>query len=421
MEKQATINIGTLGHVSHGKSTLVQSISSIKPMKFSKEQELSLTIKLGYANFKIYKCDKCPIPRCYYSMPSNIIEIKCPNLVCDGTLELQRHMSFIDCPGHDCFMATMMSGASVMDAAILVIAANQSCPQPQTSEHLAVAEMLGIESIIVVQNKVDLLSKEQAMKNYREIKDFLKGTIAENSPIIPTSCVHKINLDVVLQCMCTYIKEPNRNIDELPLMNIIRSFDINKCGTRADDLKGGVAGGTLKRGRIKIGQEIEIRPGIMLENGIYKPLRTVVESLHSEKNQLDEAKCGGLIGIGTLLDPFLTQKDKLQGQIIGISGFMPDIYLEIHVKYRLMKYLLSNQGKEEDRKINKIKVGEKLQINCGSLRTLGLVSKTEKNNIWLQLERAVSIEKDQWMSLSRLVAKSWRLIGYAIFIDGIKI
>jgi translation initiation factor 2 subunit 3 len=316
-------------------------------------------------------------------------------------------MSFIDCPGHDCFMATMISGASAMDAAILIIAANESCPQPQTLEHLIVAEILNIKNIIIIQNKVDLISKDDAIKNYNEIKEFIKGTIAENSPIIPVSCIHKLNLDIVLKHLSN-IDEPKKDLSKPPLMNIIRSFDINKCGSKIIDMLGGVVGGTLTQGTLKIGQEIEIRPGI-IQNNKCIPIKSTVMSLYSEKNSLTEAISGGLIGVGTLLDPYLTQKDQLQGQLLGLSGYMPDIFIEINIKYKLIK---SN---------NKPKLNELLQINCGSCKVCSSIKNIEKNILTLTLQKPVCIEETKCISLSRLVNKSWKLIGYGIFVSGIQI
>ncbi len=414
IKNQATINIGTLGHVSHGKSTLVHALTGIKPMKHSQEKKLSLTIKLGYANFKIYKCNTCPSPICFRQMPSdaNLDSIlPCSDILCDGNMHLTRHISYIDCPGHENLMGTMLSGSAMMDAAILVIAANQSVPQPQTSEHLIVADMLGITNMIILQNKVDLVSKEAAQKNYQEILEFVKGTVAEGKPIIPVSCIHQINLDIVMQYLCEYIKEPEYNIDKPPILDIVRSFDINKCGTQIDRIQGGVMGGTLKQGKLKIGQTIEIRPGIVIgKERRCVPLKTTVISLYSEKNSMQEAISGGLIAVGTLLDSFLTKNDKLQGQVIGLEGEMPETYFEIKVKYKLMRYLVGS----DDTKIGKIKKDEVLRTNCGSLTTKALVKNIDKRIMILELEKPVCLLAGSSVSLSRQINKAWRLIGCGI-------
>jgi translation initiation factor 2 subunit 3 len=90
-------------------------------------------------------------------------------------MALIRHVSFVDCPGHDILMATMLNGAAVMDAALLLVAGNESCPQPQTSEHLAAVEIMKLEHIIILQNKVDLIKEAQALEHQKSISAFVKG------------------------------------------------------------------------------------------------------------------------------------------------------------------------------------------------------------------------------------------------------
>jgi translation initiation factor 2 subunit 3 len=96
------------------------------------------------------------------------------------TWSLQRHVSFVDCPGHDILMATMLNGAAVMDAAFLLVAGNESCPQPQTSEHLAAVEIMRLQNIIILQNKVDLIKPDAAKAQYDQVKQFVAGTVAHN-------------------------------------------------------------------------------------------------------------------------------------------------------------------------------------------------------------------------------------------------
>jgi len=125
ISRQATINIGTIGHVAHGKSTLVRAISGVNTVRHYDEKFRNITIKLGYANAKLYKCPECPAPSCYKSFPSKKPDVvACTNKDCTQKLILIRHVSFVDCPGHDTLMATMLAGAAVMDAALLLVAGN---------------------------------------------------------------------------------------------------------------------------------------------------------------------------------------------------------------------------------------------------------------------------------------------------------
>ncbi len=125
-------------------------------------------------------------------------------------MELLRHVSFVDCPGHDILMATMLNGAAVMDGALLLIAANESCPQPQTSEHLAAVEIMRLKHIIILQNKIDLISESVAANQHEAITSFIQGTIAEGAPVVPISAQLKYNVDAVCEYIVKKIPVPVR-------------------------------------------------------------------------------------------------------------------------------------------------------------------------------------------------------------------
>jgi translation initiation factor 2 subunit 3 len=302
------------------KTTVVRAISSIQTTRHKIEKERNITYNLGYANAKLYKCPKCPAPECYKAFGSEKEdEPKCDNQGCDANLELQRHISFVDCPGHDILMATMLNGAAVMDAALLLVAANEPCPQPQTSEHLAAVENMNLKNIIIIQNKIDIVLKDNtASEQYNQIKKFVQGTNAQNSPIIPVSAQMKLNIDVVIEYL-SKLPIPIRDFTSAPKFIVVRSFDVNHPGDEAPQLQGGVAGGTLIRGVLKLGEVVEIRPGIFSrsQSGEVKvtPILTKINSLKAEKNSLIYAVPGGLIGVGLQVDPFLTKGDRLVGRV----------------------------------------------------------------------------------------------------------
>ena len=164
--------------MAHGKSTVVKAISGVQTVRFKNELERNITIKLGYANAKIYKCSdpKCPRPatyRAYGSSKEDAPKCEVPGFE-DAPMELLRHVSFVDCPGHDILMATMLNGAAVMDGALLLIAANEPCPQPQTSEHLAAVEIMRLKHILILQNKVDLVTESAAINQHESITRFIQ-------------------------------------------------------------------------------------------------------------------------------------------------------------------------------------------------------------------------------------------------------
>lgn len=352
ISRQATINIGTIGHVAHGKSTVVKAISGVTTQRFLGELTRNITIKLGYANAKIYKCTdpKCPRPDCYASYGSAQIDCPpCKREGCTGTMQLLRHVSFVDCPGHDILMATMLNGAAVMDAALLLIAGNEPCPQPQTSEHLAAVEIMQLKNIIILQNKIDLVKESAATEQHGAILDFIQGTVAEGSPIVPISAqlattnAASYNIDVVCEYIVKRVPIPIRSFSGPPTMIVIRSFDVNKPGTEVDDLQGGVAGGSILRGVLKMNDVIEIRPGIIEKDGESfkcRPIVSRVRQLRAESNELRYAVPGGLIGVGTTVDPTLCRADRLIGQVLGTSGNLPEVYEHLEVKYFLLRRLL---------------------------------------------------------------------------------
>ena len=241
---------------------MVRAVSEQNTVRHFRELFRNITIKLGYANAKLYKCTTCKAPEAYKSYNSfKADEIKCIVPGCDSNMFLMRHVSFVDCPGHEVFMSTMLAGAAVMDAALLLVAGNKPYPQPQTREHLIAVDIMRLEHIIVLQNKIDLVMKDKMsiIKQQEEIKKSL-STGAGSAPIIPISAQLKYNIDVVVDYLCR-IPIPQREFTVPPYMIVIRSFDVNHPGEDADTFKGGVAGGTILKGCLKVGDEIAIRPG----------------------------------------------------------------------------------------------------------------------------------------------------------------
>jgi translation initiation factor 2 subunit 3 len=406
LPKQPEVNIGTIGHVDHGKTTLVQSLTGTWASRHSEELKRGITIKLGYADMPIYKCPKCEPPKNFTIKPF------CES--CNSEAEFVRAISFVDAPGHEALMATMLSGAAIMDGAILVIAADEPCPQPQTREHLAAAEVSGIKNLIIVQNKIDIVDGKRAIESYKEIKAFIKGTVAENAPIIPISAQRGINIDVLLNAIQTIIPTPKRDETKPPMMFIIRSFDVNKPGTTIEGLEGGIIGGTIAQGKFAVGEEIEIRPGVMAEREgktVYDPLISEIVSLQAGNEDVKEATCGGLVGVGTCLDPSYSKADGLTGSIAGKTGQLPptltELTLETHVLERAV-------GTKELLKVEKINPDETLLLHVGSAVNVGKVISIKQNIIKVKLTRPICALPGSRVAISRKITARWRLIGYGL-------
>ncbi len=409
LPKQPEVNIGTIGHVDHGKTTLVQSLTGVWASRHSEELKRGITIKLGYADLPIYKCPTCPTPKNYSTKPV------CP--ICNEQGVFVRAISFVDAPGHEALMATMLSGAAIMDGAILVIAADEPCPQAQTREHLAAAEVIGIKNIIIVQNKIDIVDEKRAMQSYREIKNFVKGSFAENAPIIPVSAQRGINIDVLLNAIEEIIPTPKRDDTKPPFMYIIRSFDVNKPGTPIEEMEGGIVGGTIAQGKFVVGEEVEIRPGVMNEREgktVYDPLISEIVSLQAGEQYVKEATSGGLVGVGTQLDPAFSKADGLTGNITGRAGMLPptltELTLETHVLERAV-------GTKELLKVERINLEEQLLLHVGAAVNVGKVTAAKANLIRVKLNRPVCVLAGSRVAISRKITARWRLIGYGMIIE----
>lgn len=401
---QPNINIGTAGHVDHGKTTLVEAITGVWTSGHSEELRRGITIKVGYADAAFYKCPQCPSPLGYSTTPS------CAN--CSGASELQRVVSFVDSPGHESLMANMLSGGALMDGAILVVAANEKVPQPQTREHLLALQVLGIRQIVIVQNKVDLTDSEKAIENYNQINEFVEGSVASNAPVIPISAQHKLNIDVLIEAIETSIKTPPRSTNKAAIMHVLRSFDINKPGLPLDRVKGGVIGGALIQGELSVGDDIEIRPGFMDEKkSKYESVRSVVSTLGTGAGLVQKVRPGGLVAIGTKLDPTYIKSDSLIGSVVGKPETLPDDVEDITIEVQLFDTAV---GTQEMVKVEPIRTKEPLRLNVGTAATLGTVTNTKDNKIEAKLRKPLCLLPQSRVAISRRIADRWRLIGAGI-------
>lgn len=404
------VNIGMVGHVDHGKTTLVKSLSGVWTDQHSEEVKRGISIRLGYADATFRKCPSCPEPDAY------TVDEKCSH--CGKETEVLRTVSFVDSPGHETLMATMLCGAAIMDGAVLVISANEPCPQPQTKEHLMALNITGIDKIVIVQNKIDLMSREQVMEHYRQIKDFVKGTVAENAPIVPISAQQNLNVDMVIEAIEKTIPTPPRDINKPPLLKIARSFDINRPGATPEALKGGVIGGSLSQGVLHAGDKIEICPGRLVEYEGRKqwvPIQTKVVTLLAGKQVLEEIAPGGLMGLGTLLDPIMTKSDALVGQVAGEPGKLPPARSAFTMNMRLLERVV---GITDESSVEPIHSSEPLMLNVGTATTVGVVTSAREGGIvQVQLKRPVCAEKGDRVAVSRRIGARWRLIGVGTIIE----
>lgn len=408
IEKLEMLNVGMVGHIDHGKTTLLSKITGKFADTHSEELKRGITIKLGYADVVLddgtENFDKSK------SSEKDFDVIPSGNVKQSKSSKKKRYVSFVDCPGHEMLMATMLSGAALIDVAILVIAANEGV-KPQTKEHLVALKAKKVGKIIIVQNKIDLVSKEDALKSYKKIKDFVKGTIAENSEIIPVSAQQEINIDKIKELLLE-VEIPARDLNSDAEFLIARSFDINKPGAEISGLHGGVLAGVLKKGKLKIGDEIEIKPGITEKHAnqiSYKSVKTKVVSIYRGNFGIKEAGPGGSLAFETELDNVLTKTDSLSGNIASKPGSLPEISDKIKLKYNLFEEVFGEEGGD---KVEDLKLSEMIMLSVNTTTTVGKVTKVMGDEVELKLNIPVVPIVGDSVGLARNIHGHWRLVGF---------
>ncbi len=400
---QPEINIALVGHVDHGKTTLTERLSGKWTDTHSEELKKGITIRLGYADFSIY-----------YDEENNQYTPKPKSVLTNKETKLCRKISLVDSPGHESLMATMLSGAAIVDGALLMVAANEKCPQAQTREHLMALEISQIKQVIIVQNKIDLVTPEEALKNYTQIKEFLKGTLYENAPIIPISARANVNVDELLRSIQETIVTPKRDPSKEALMLVARSFDINKPGSKITALKGGVLGGSVKEGSFSVGDVIEISPGYMVEEKnkkVWKNLTTTITGIFTSGKPAEKILPGGSMAFATTLDPSVVKSDALSGALVGKPGTLPQLHYQIKLETHLLERVV---GTKEETEVKPLAKKEPLMLNVNSAVTVGVVLDPSKKNTTCILKRPVPVRAGDRVTISRRVGDRFRLIGYGV-------
>jgi translation initiation factor 2 subunit 3 len=431
-QNQPTINIGMIGHVSNGKSTITKCLSGKATQQHSDEKKKNITIKLGYANVKIFECMDCPKPERYQPFKSEDYVKNC-NL-CNKPMELARHISFVDTPGHNMLMATMLNGTCVMDCTILTEAANNpTIPAPQTREHLIATTITGTPNTLICLNKLDLVKRDVADDVVNKLRSYVKNTIASLSPIIPVAASMNINIDVLCQYLAN-LQIPARNLTKGCKMIVIRSFNVNHPGCQIKDLKGGVVGGSIVEGILKLGDEVILKPGYvskieydkskpltkkeqkLAKRWQYTPLKTKIVSINSDNNSLKFAIPGGLIGAQLELDPALTADDGLIGNVLMPCTDFDNysVYEDIAIDFEAIEELSNNYIVKQD---------DKVQINvnaCNSSCTINkIVEEDGKTILILNLDtKPICVNIGDRVTLSSTKNGGMNIIGRGQIVDG---
>lgn len=434
IQYQPSININMLGHVSNGKSSLTEKMTETKTQRFSSEQYRNITIKLGYANSKIFKCLSCEPPKCYQPFSSNKMTAYCK--YCHKVMKLEKHISIVDSPGHNLLMQVMLNGTAVANSTIIVESvSNDIIPAPQTKEHLEAANILKLHNVMVCMNKMDLTDIYDGEKKIKILKKSLQNTIAQDSPIIPIVANFGINIDIVCEYICTNIPEPIKDLESKVKMIIIRSFNINKQNIPINEIKGGVVGGTIMKGILQVGTCVRILPGF-IDKGKkskwkYMPLISSVESINSEKNNLKYAIPGGLIGVQLSIDPCITVQDRIIGHILE------EIYTENDkIIYDVYERIYINPEFKNIDNISIETIGKQVIINhngCDIKCNVIRCQMHKKMNIYIieleLIDRPICAEINDYIAISKILSfgnsymdgkDKTQLLGRAKIINGEK-
>lgn len=405
-ENQPNINIGLIGHVSNGKTSIVSAISKKDTKQFKLEKKVGKTVKLGYANAKIWKCENCSEPECFHSTSSEQYYYTCS---CGTDCNMIAHVSFVDSPGHNSLMATMLNGTCITDFTILVESvSNQAIPAPQTEEHMRVANSLKLNNICICLNKLDLETKENAMKKRDKLRKSLKNTIYSHSKIIPISANSGTNINYLLQEIVNKVNTVNKdNSNEYCRAVIVRSFNINKQNIPIDNIESGVIGGSIMRGSLQVGDNITIYPGYCIGEK-YCPIKTSVKEIFSEKNKIESAFSGGLIGIKTDLDPVITHKDQLAGSCV-VKG-----NVDIKV-YNIIRCFTEYITEDKDN----LQKNDTILINCNGKNIYGKILKLKKDGrMEIKLAEPVCIEINDKVSISSINNNIKKLVRTGEIVEG---
>jgi elongation factor Tu len=304
------VNIGTIGHIDHGKTTLTAAITKLSGMK-------------GYADFVPFdEIDKAPEERERgITIATAHVEYETDN----------RHYAHVDCPGHADYIKNMITGAAQMDGAILVVSADDG-PMPQTREHILLARQVGVPKIVVFLNKCDMVDDDELIELVEmELQELLESYEFTDVPIIKGSALKALECESLddeagkpifelLEVLDSYVPEPERDTAKPFLMPIEDVFSISGRGT--------VVTGRIDRGIVKTGEEIEIV-------GIRETAKTICTGVEMFRKLLDEGQAGDNVGL--LLRG--TKRDQVErGQVVAKPGS-----IEPHTKFKAEMYALSKE------------------------------------------------------------------------------
>lgn len=468
-ELQPTLSIGVIGDVANGKSTLVKAISGKKTQAHSSEQQQhGITIRLGFANAAVLRCqNKADICGAYSFLPESLDVGKQTSLPrcskCNHCTAVVKRFSLVDCPGHAELMATMLAGASAFDAVLLAAASNVPCPTPQARQHLEAIKMSGIvdeldqgrnPSIAIAQTKAELLaddsknaayrySAEERLANHAEQgRENMKNSVAAKAPIFPVCAPLGLGLEAIAEWIANLPSTPRQqSAIKAPRLTVLRSFDVNRPGQQAKEVNGGVLGGTIQgSSSISLGDVLEVRPGLCLpsnkkpnpkktKEAMQAPFKVLplsfrCTSLMTGKCNLSSVSKGGLVAVGTSLDPLICADNRMVGSVAGPPGTLPPVWGPTLLLDNLQFVdLLPESGVRETKSAEPadlVKKGSEIRFHVGSTTVKGRVVRVSKSKgkVGALLEAPICAARGANVALEGKRATGFCLVAHAKLADG---
>lgn len=425
---QPELTVGLLGDVANGKSSLCLALTGEHTQRHSAElRHHGATIRLGYAVCAVYTCpcacgvcrdaqggggpagDEVGAERCACTCTTAGQEAPvpaCPG--CGEPMQRRRLVSFVDCPGHEELMGTALSGRAVLDAAILVVAADTATGlTAQARAHaaaLSAADWLPADGVCAVQTKGDLLTAStiagsvgsaaqpadpvdlvaRALAEHADtIRAGLAATRFADVRVMPVAPLVGAGLDPLCRWLAGLRPRHGRNPTEPALMHVVRSFDVNRPGSDAAESCGGAVGGSLARGQLSLGDVVELRPGIATvaapASGAaplrVRPIVSVVTSLMAGSTSLGTATAGGLIAVGTDMCPSLCAGNRLHGAVCGAPGTLPPVWRVLAVTH-LRPAACGAAASDSDAMPKRLlRAGDAVRVHCGTTVADAVVDK----------------------------------------------
>ncbi|ABA27410.1 eukaryotic translation initiation factor gamma SU (nucleomorph) [Bigelowiella natans] len=410
-----SVSLGTLGNVSHGKTTFIKNLNPIYSYQNKSEIDNKITIKLGYSNSKITK-------KKVLGFNNSLLkyEIHRDRSINDESVVFD--FSIVDCPGHEILASTLLTGVSIIDGSLLFISQEEWFPQSQSIEHLVALKNKNLMHIVIVLSKIDLLKINFFFYRYLFIKSFIEEVIYFKCIFIPFTEKVKTKRHFIFNNIINCFGNISRVLQFPPFFTVIRTFALISKTKNNNLITRGIFGGSLIRGYLKKNQLIEIRPGTLKHKNTYPFLNKII-GIKDFNLDIPEILPRGLIAIETNISSSATNNDLLVGSVVGEIGTLPPVYRALKIRFNIIKKNIKYNIRQTKKlmKTNAIEIGELVLLNINSATTLGVVMNINFSSVSIYLNTPVCSFALAKVTVSKFIEQKWRIIIWGSLEGGLKI